>query len=339
MARANDPKVVGSFVIGALALLIVAVAVFGGGQLFTRTRTAVAFFDGSVAGLSVGAPVTFRGVPVGTVSRIVLEVSAKTGHAEIPVYLQFKPETIAYSGGDFLTPDVFKEMIARGFRAQLVSQSLITGQVAVQLNYFPGAPLRLVSKDTSVPEIPTIPSEIQELKSALSSLPLQSIAESALGSLKSLNDILKSPDTMKAVKDLAATLEESQRLVAALSPELQKTLANINGLTDQANTTIKSLQPNADASLASLAEILNSARQQTGPLITDLRATARSFDTLARSAQSTLFAGSGVLATTSSTRRDAERTMRNLAEASASLRSFAAQIERNPNALILGRGR
>lgn len=343
MAKPNNARIVGSFVIGAVFLLIAAIVLFGRGTLFSRTMPAVAYFQGSVAGLSVGAPVTYKGVPIGRVSRIVLEVSSKTGEARIPVYLEFKPESVTFSGGERLTPEAQKQMIARGLRAQLVSQSFITGQLMVQLDYFPGTPVVLAGEEPGLLEIPTVPSEIQAVKSALSALPLRDIAEAALGSLTSLESLLRSPDTRAAVKDLSAGLEKAHDLISTLTPQIEgtlkqanETLVAISRTADQTTDTVKALQPNAEASLSSLARVLDTAGQQAGPLIADLRATARSFDSLAQQAQASLFTGVGVLAARSPLRQNTEETMRNLAAASASLRSLAAELERNPNALILG---
>jgi paraquat-inducible protein B len=346
MPKANNARVVGAFVVVALALLIVAIALFGSARLFTESTTAVTYFEGSVAGLSVGAPVTYRGVPIGSVTRIVLEVSAKTGEARIPVFMRFTPDAVTFRGGNRLTDAARQEMLERGLRAQLVSQSLITGQLQVQLDYFPGTTPRLVHETSDVLEIPSVPSEFQEIKSRLSGLPLQAIAESALASLKSLEDMLRSPDTRTAMHDLSASLAEVRGLIAALSPRIEDTLKEADGTlaaiartADETTDTVKSLQPKADASLTSLARVLDTAGQQTGPLIGELRAASRSIDSLAQSAQASLFTGVGMLATRSPLRQNLEDTMRNLAAASTSLRALAAELERNPNALILGRPR
>jgi paraquat-inducible protein B len=274
-------------------------------------------------------------------------LSSRTGEAEIPVSINFDPSRVRFTGGgNELAPDAWKEMIARGLRAQLVSQSLITGQLGVQLDYFPEAPPIAAHEEGGMIEIPTVPSEIQELKSKLASLPLRSIANAALGSLNSLDTLLRSPDVRAAMKNLSASLDEIRGLIAALTPEVQDTLKQANGTlsaftntADQATDTMKKLEPNADASLTDLAKVLGVANEQVGPLIVELRTTARSIDSLAQSAQASLFTGVGVLATRSPVRQNTEETMRNLAAASASLRMLAAELERNPNALILGRSR
>lgn len=346
MTRPNNAKVVGGFVIGGVVLLVLAVLLFGKGTLFTNTRHIVAYFEGSVAGLTVGAPVTYRGVPVGSVSRIVLEVSAVTQQARIPVYLEINPGTITYASGRPMTPEEFDNAIKRGLRAQLVSQSLITGQLAVQLGFFPGSPATFREGKSDIPEIPTIPSPIEELRSKLTSLPLQGIATAALGSLNALDALLRSPDTKGAVNDLSASLDSLHKLILALAPQVEETLQRTNSTlsaigrtADQATGAVKVLQPDAESSLRNLAKVLDQAGLQAGPLIAQLRAAARSFDLLSLGAQASLFTGVGVLSTRSELRQDAEQTMRNLAAASASLRALAAELERNPNALITGGSR
>jgi paraquat-inducible protein B len=92
---AAKPAVIGAFVLGGLGLGVVAILMFGGGQFFTRTVHAVAYFQGSVAGLEVGAPVTFRGVRVGAVTRIAVNLNLKDLTARIPVYLDLKPSQVS----------------------------------------------------------------------------------------------------------------------------------------------------------------------------------------------------------------------------------------------------
>ena len=79
MIRKVNKTVIGIFVVGALVLLMIAIVVFGSGELFKRTNKFILYFDGSVKGLSIGAPVTFRGVNIGTVKDISLIYDSKAG--------------------------------------------------------------------------------------------------------------------------------------------------------------------------------------------------------------------------------------------------------------------
>jgi len=346
MAKPNNAKLVGAFVLGALVLLVAAVAVFGGGALFRRTIPAVAYFKGSVAGLSVGAPVAFQGVTVGAVSRIILRMSATTGEAHIPVYLEFNPDVITFTGGRQLNAAAQQAMIERGLRAQLVSQSLITGQLMVLLDYFPDSPADMVGGDQGMVEIPTVPSEIQEVKNAIADLPLRAIADVALGSLTALETLLRSPDAQSVLTGLAVGVNDVHTLLAVVTPQIQGTMKQANGTiaavertADRMTETIHALQPDAQASLANLARLLGTADRQAGPLISDLRTTAKSLDSLVEQAQTALFSSGGLVAARSSLRQNTEDTMRNLSAASASLRGLAAELERNPNVLLMGKSR
>jgi paraquat-inducible protein B len=138
------PAVVGGFILGALALGVAAILLFGGSWLFARTARAVVFFEGSVAGLDVGAPVTFRGVRLGSVQRISLSASAGSLTARIPVFLEIEPNRITWEGRELRNdPADYGRLVEAGLRAQLASQSFVTGQLRVDLDFRPGTPAPL----------------------------------------------------------------------------------------------------------------------------------------------------------------------------------------------------
>ena len=118
MSQRANPTLIGAFVLGAAAILVAAVVVFGSGRFFIRNETFVVFFEDDVAGLNVGAPVTFRGVRIGSVSNIVIKYDSATGKATIPVYLTIQPSKIVVTG-DRDSPD---QLIEKGLRAQLRTQ-------------------------------------------------------------------------------------------------------------------------------------------------------------------------------------------------------------------------
>jgi paraquat-inducible protein B len=116
MAKRSNPKLIGGFVIGAIALLIAGILAFGGGQYFSRKEKGVLFFEGSLAGLDVGSPVTFRGVPVGSVTGIVIEYDVTTQSLHIPVYIEVDPQKFEIVSGARSTKNI-QELVARGLRA------------------------------------------------------------------------------------------------------------------------------------------------------------------------------------------------------------------------------
>src|SRR5262249_5629304 len=161
----------GGFVLGAIGLIVVAVPAFAGGQLFTQRMQTVAFFEGSVGGLSAGAPVTFRGVRIGEVTSVVVRYDTHDQTVLIPVHLEIEQSRINTVGTRKHNPEQnLGLLIERGLRAQLVTQSMVTGQQTVQLDFFPNTPIRLTGIEHGVPEIPTVPSSMDELTANVSAV-------------------------------------------------------------------------------------------------------------------------------------------------------------------------
>ena len=90
MSKRASPTVIGAFVVGAAILAVAGVAYFGGGKFLAKTTAYVAFFDGSLKGLNIGAPVTFRGVRIGTVTNIVVRFDSVDQSIRIPVYFELE---------------------------------------------------------------------------------------------------------------------------------------------------------------------------------------------------------------------------------------------------------
>src|SRR3546814_1282947 len=122
MSGKANPKLIGGFVVGAIAILVVALVVFGGGRLFQDERRVVAYFEGSVAGLQVGAPVTFRGVPLGAVTEILLRFDDRSMTALIPVYMELDRSRISYADGAAPERELSDVLVEHGLRARLSAQ-------------------------------------------------------------------------------------------------------------------------------------------------------------------------------------------------------------------------
>ena len=137
MKKAN-PKAVGGFVLAAVALSVAAVAVFGGGQFFETKRAFVSYFPGSLSGLRVGAPVTLRGVQIGTVTEIWVEAELDSLDFKIPVIMEIEMSRLkGFEAAAYDAQPKLPSLIERGLRAQLSAESLVTGQLAVVLNFLP----------------------------------------------------------------------------------------------------------------------------------------------------------------------------------------------------------
>src|SRR5215831_7079714 len=193
MGRQMNPTTIGAFVVGAIVLLIAGGLLFGGGKFLQEKLPYVMFFDSSVEGLNVGAPVIFRGVQVGQVTEIEAIANPQTFDIRIKVKINLVRGSIKVEGESqrFTDPHQAVEgLIRKGIRATLRTQSFVTGVLYVALDFFPNTPVKLLGLDPTVPELPTIPSAMDQLKSQveqamsdLRKLPLETIFNKVLETL------------------------------------------------------------------------------------------------------------------------------------------------------------
>lgn len=223
MSKPANKTLIGAFVLGALGLIIAGVVVFGSGKFFRKVNKNVMFFEGSVQGLQIGAPVVFRGVQIGHVTNIVMEVNSKDLTAFIPVYTEIYPDKVVPIGGDGDHGgdlQYFQALVEKGLRARLEPQSIVTGQFVVNVDFYPSTPIRLVGLEKEYPEIPTIPSGIEQLKKRIEELPLAEIADRLNETLAGMNKLLNSRDLHASIGSLNQLLKNTDALVTNLNTEV-----------------------------------------------------------------------------------------------------------------------
>jgi len=309
----NKPILVGAFVMGAFGLAVIAILLFGSMHLFTRTSLIVGVFQGSVAGLNVGSPVTFRGVNIGKVTRMQVQVNVVHHTGIIPVYMEIEPDKIAWVGGQFhADARSFQDSVSAGIRAQLRSDSLVTGQLSVDLDFHPGTPAPLTHLSGDDPEIPTMPSDLQNLKEEIQDLNLRELTEK----------------TRLALASMQHLLDDADRQIGPLTMSLRTTL-------DAARSTLIDVRSH---SVRTLDHIDTLAVEGRGQIATE----GRDLDQLIRTAQATatqadiLVTSLNVLtAERSPLRDDLDSSVRDLADSAGSLRTFTRELERNPMGTLL----
>jgi paraquat-inducible protein B len=314
------PAIVGAFVLGALALAAAAVILFGGSRLFATTSRAVIFFEGSVAGLDVGAPVTFRGVRLGAVIRVALNFDPATRAATIPVTIEIEPDRITWEGARPGRAD-YGRLVAAGLRAQLASQSLVTGQLRVDLDFRPDTPMRMVGGETDLPEIPAIPSDLDQLRSKLTELPLRDLVDAAQRALVSVDRLATHLDA-----EIATVADATTAAAGAAAKTLNTADDSLVQVREAAKTSLR----NADALVGEARRQLDGRGGELSRALADIDRSLHSLDTLLASANS-------LLAPRSSFRGDLEAAMRDLSATAGSLRTFARTVERDPSAVLTGR--
>jgi paraquat-inducible protein B len=309
---ANKPLLVGSFALGGLALGVLAILLFGGAHLFSRTARIVSVFTGSVAGLTVGSPVTFRGVTIGKVEAIQVQLDETNHTGVIPVYMVIEPGKVEWTNGSFRSDaPSMAAAIKAGLRAQLRSESLVTGQLSVDLDFYPGTPIVPVHLKSKTLEVPTMPSDMQNLQNEIRDLNLRDLADKTRLTLTSMQHLL----------------DEAGERIGPLADSLQGTL-------ETARNTLVAVQGN---SVRTLDDIDQLAVEGRGQIATN----GRDLDQLLRTAQATAAQAEKLVATLndmtaprSPLRDDLQSSVRDLAASAGSLRAFTHDLERDPTGTL-----
>jgi paraquat-inducible protein B len=196
--RKPNPALIGAFLLGAVILALAGLIVFSGGKYFKTQQRWQAYFDESIKGLAVGAPVTFRGIPVGNVTDIKVVLDPTTQQARTSVTFEITADRVTTPQG---TPLKFVRdqsyapaLFQRGLRAQLDIQSFVTGQLLINLDFFPGAPPPPSFDPTAaIPEFPTIPSTKQAIMQELEKVDIAAIAKDLRATLQGMSTLVNGP--------------------------------------------------------------------------------------------------------------------------------------------------
>jgi phospholipid/cholesterol/gamma-HCH transport system substrate-binding protein len=316
------PSVVGAFILGALGLGIFAILFFGGMRWFTKNSELVVFFSESLAGLDVGAPVTFNGARIGSVKSLTIRVSPETLSARIPVVLEIEQSRFTQAGAKSVAERFdYERLVKAGLRAQLALQSLITGQLRVDLEFLPDTPAQLVGASEGLPEIPTVPSDLGQLRNELTGLQLRQLSESA----------------QRALTALARLSDHLDAELAPVTRNVQDTLTAATRTLEATNEAVHQVQTDASTALHDLDLLLIDGRQQLAGRGGELSRTLITINHAAHEAETLLGSLNGLADSRSVLRGNLEASIRDLAASASALRGFAQSVERNPNALLMGR--
>jgi paraquat-inducible protein B len=318
---------IGGFVVGAIALAVLGLVAFGGTSFLQQKDRAVLYFSGSLSGLDVGAPVTFRGIEVGKVTdiRIQYDVDRQTLH--IPVFIQVDRSKFEITSGERKSSNL-EALVKRGLRAQLEMQSFVTGQVSVDFDFHPNAPIELVGGEPGVIELPTVPSQLAQLKSSVASLlekvnklPLDQIVQEANLVLQSANH---------ALTDVDAQVRPLSESVQGTSNQANQLLANINAQVKPLADSLESTSNQAD-------RLLKTATADLPQILTGAKQVMKTANVALNQADQTLRTAQGSLAPSSPLFYEINGTLSEIRSAARSLRTLADYLERNPNALLTGK--
>ena len=326
MSKPIGKPLIGAFVLGAVAIVVAGIFVLGGGKFLKKKHMQVMYFDGSVKGLKVGAPVTFRGVKIGTVSDITIRANAQDLTTRIPVVVEVDPDSIETTDGRL--EDQLTRLIEKGLRAKLELQSMVTGQLQIELDFMPDQAARLVGGKTKYPEIPTVPSMLSKLSKSLEEIPLTEISTRVLAILARIEAFMENPALGQGVQNLNQTILEAQKLIEDVRGHVDLLMGSTATAIGHADALMVNINRQIDplaVSVKKTADAVTGAANAARPAINEV---GKAFSNIAT------LTGKG-----SEERKQLDRTLKELQAAARSIKVWAEYLERNPEALIRGKGR
>ena len=282
MGKRANPVVVGSFVLGGIVLAVTVIAMVGSGSFFRHKQRLIAYFDGSVNGLDVGAPVKFRGVPIGRVTGVRLRLPAQpVDDRRIPVVVEIDQDRLIELGeSKAVVSDekVAEHLVAQGLRAQLELESFITGVLFVGLEMAPASPANFVlprgSGYTEIPTLEEAQAKVNNVLNQLANLDVDGIGRSVIAAADGIARMTSSPDLHEAVVGLREALVAVRDAADSVHLQVGPLAANVNGRVDDARATLKRLDaaldnlsaltdpraPLADGLVGAITEVTGAAR-------------------------------------------------------------------------------
>jgi paraquat-inducible protein B len=268
---------------------------------YSRREPYVVEFEGSARGLGRHAPVEVRGIQVGTVDDVRLAYVRERGQFAIQAVVNIAPERVApvAAGTGEPPPEEVRieDLVARGLRAQLRTGNLLTGDLYVELDFFPDAPPAEMRQVGDLKAIPTVPTELETLQASatavlekLAALPLPELVQSLTNTAKGLETTVTAPETQQAIANLSASMAALRGTLERVDGQVVPLVASLKGTSDAAAATLREAQQ-AFASVGPDSRLGGELRS----LVDELQRAARS------------------------------------------IRVFADYLERNPEALIRGR--
>jgi len=318
-----SPFLIGSFVLGGLLLVVVALLSFRSLHLFSKPGRFVAYFNESVQGLDVGSPVKLRGVRVGRVANIQVHYDSKTQKSQVAVIAELDQSAISDRAGKLIqiTDRVtFQQLIEEGLRAKIDLVG-ITGLQYVELDFFDSQEFPAPHQEggQEYPVVPTLRSGMSELVANLSKIANNLNKVDFAGLSRELQTLLATLNRQVSdvdLKQMAASVTAAAAAIESFagSPETKAAFANLN----KTATEVQGFVARLDA--------------QVAPVQAELVRTLRSFHDAAESVHQLVRPQSGL-------GEEAVRTLRQVTDTAESLQRLADFLERNPSALITGKKR
>jgi paraquat-inducible protein B len=348
MSKKANKTAIGGFVVGALALIVVGVLVFGSGKFLTETQTYVMYFEGSVKGLNVGAPLVFRGVKIGSVNNILLVANTDDLSFRIPVFVEVERKHFTLTGDEALDLSPKEQLVllvARGLRAQLIVQSMVTGQLIVELDFHRDKPAKLVAGYSEYLEIPTIRSGMDDLVKQIEEAPIEDILTKVLSAVDGIAKVVNSKEVKESLMSLEQTLKNLNKLVQNIDSRIEPLLSAVEEAVKDYGKLARNVDRQVKPVLSGIVEterhadkLVKNVDAQVTRLGSRIEEAAKSANAALVEAQKTLNTIEGLTGQDSQMIYQITTTLKELSAAARSIRVWADYLERHPEALVRGKG-
>ena len=321
MSKKANPTIIGAFIVSGALLLVAGIMLFSSSRLFSKSRKYILYFDSSLNGLSEGAAVKFRGVPVGTVKQLMIRYNQPVNDVSMPVIIELQDNLLRQrlpNASEFGDVGRLQASISRGLRARLEAESFVTGVLYIELAIDSNAPPAIfhqVKKEYL--EIPTQSTELRQLLDNLAQFDVKGFESKLSQLVTNMDATLTKLDTGGMSQGITNLLKSLNNF--ATSPHLTNTLASIQSTMAEYQRLAEKLNSRVDPLADSATNILAEASQT----LVQLRGTVQNLN--------------GIVAPDSQLQAELLQALQQIAGAAQSLSSLADFLERHPNALITGR--
>jgi paraquat-inducible protein B len=321
MSKKANPTLVGAFVVTGVVLLVSGALLFAAVDFFSQKCDFICYFEQSVSGLEQGSAVKFQGVTIGRVKEIMIHFNQDPEDSSMPVLLELDQKQIAEKTDSQIqlgNKDKLEQVIARGLRARLESESFVTGRLYVGLD---------ISKDAPAPdfhqirplfdEIPTMGTDITELLSNLAQFDVKGLSDR-------LTELLTKMETQVDGLQLQS-----------ISRNLTNVLVSLERVVD--SPAITNMFTSADSALQELELLSRKVRGKLDPLASQTESTLREMQGGLEELRGTFAELRDALGPHAPLRAELIEAVRSLGEAARNTSDLADFLTRNPSALISGR--
>jgi phospholipid/cholesterol/gamma-HCH transport system substrate-binding protein len=316
--------VIGIFVVSALALVVAGVLIFGSGDFLKDRYKFILFFQDSVKGLNVGAPVVFLGVQVGEVKDIsvIQDPSKSSFYIQVIVELtsgKIKQSLTKVTSAPKETYEYCNQLIKQGLRAELGLQSVVTGQLQIELDFYPKEKAIFVGENGQFQEIPTIPSKFEKLTKTLENLPLKEIVDKVSSSLNRIDALLESPEIIETLQSTKLAMKDARKVFYNINKQVPPLLNKL------------------DVVLESYGALAQNVDQQVAPLSFKVDELVKTVNEASKQADRTLKTIENVVGENSITTVELTETLKEFSSAARSIRNLADYLNRHPETIVRGR--